>query len=76
MNPVADGRSVGLPRSDAGTSIAILRRLKTVAAERLEETLAEVPATVRRVRTLLLVMSISIPVFLAAMVVVLWRLAS
>ena len=47
-----------------------------MAGQRAEEFLAEVPATMRRLRTLLLVLSITIPVFLLGLVVVLWRLAS
>src|SRR5256885_16130006 len=63
------------PRGDLSTR-AIVRRLRLVASQRAEELLAEVPATIRRLRTLLLVLSISVPVFLTAIVVVLWRLAS
>ena len=58
------------------TTAAIARRLRVVAGQRAEEFLAEVPATLRRVRTLLLVVSISVPVFLLGLIVVLWRLAS
>ncbi len=47
-----------------------------MAAVHIAETLAEVPATVRRLRTLLAVISVSIPLFLAALVVVLWHLVS
>jgi hypothetical protein len=60
-----------------GTSTkAIARRLRVVAGQRAEEFLAEVPATMRRVRTLLLVLSIAIPAFLLGLIAVLWRLAS
>ncbi len=41
-----------------------------------EELLGEVPAILRRVRTLLLVLMITVPVFLMGLIVVLWRLAS
>jgi hypothetical protein len=58
------------------TTSALVARLRGMAAVRIEETLAEVPATIRRLRTLLLVMSVSVPVFLVAIVVVLWRLVS
>jgi hypothetical protein len=37
--------------------------------------LAEVPATLRRVRMILLVMAVTIPAFLIGLLVVLWRLA-
>jgi hypothetical protein len=55
---------------------AIARRLRVVAGQRAEEFLSEVPATMRRVRTLLLVLSIAIPAFLLGLIVVLWHLAS
>ena len=58
------------------TTPAIVRRLKVVASQRAEEFLAEVPATLRRLRTLLLVLSITVPVFLIALVAVLWHWAS
>ena len=40
-----------------------------------EEILAEVAPTLRRVRTLLLVLAISVPAFFAGLLVVLWHLA-
>ena len=43
-------------------------------AQRVEEILAEVAPTLRRVRTFLLVATICVPVSLVAMVVVLWHL--
>jgi hypothetical protein len=39
-----------------------------------EQILAEVPATLRRVRTVLLVLSLAFSAFLAGLLVVLWRL--
>ena len=51
------------------------QRLRVLAANRAEEILAEVAPTLRRLRTFLLVGTISIPLFLAGLVVVLWRLA-
>ena len=51
-------------------------RLREVALARGEELLAEVPATLRRLRLFLLVAAISLPAFLAALLaVVIWRLA-
>jgi len=51
-------------------------RLREVALARGEELLAEVPATLRRLRLFLLVAAISLPAFLAALLaVVVWRLA-
>jgi hypothetical protein len=49
-------------------------RLRHVAATRIEELLAEIPATMRRLRTFLLVLTVSIPLFLLVLAVVLWRL--
>jgi len=39
-----------------------------------EHILAEVPATLRRVRMVLLVLAVTIPAFLFGLLVVLWRL--
>jgi hypothetical protein len=51
-------------------------RLREVAVARGEELLAEVPATLRRLRLFLLVLSISVPTFLLALLALLvWRLA-
>jgi hypothetical protein len=51
-------------------------RLREVALARGEELLAEVPATLRRLRLFLLVAAISLPVFLTALLaLVIWRLA-
>ena len=46
-----------------------------VVAHLAETILAEVPRTLRRIGLLLLVLSISVPVFLVGLLVVLWRLA-
>jgi hypothetical protein len=58
------------------TTREVAHRLRDVAASRAEEALAELPAIARRVRTLLLVLTISIPVLLIALVAILWHLAS
>jgi len=42
----------------------------------MEEALAELPRIARRLRTLLLVLCISIPAFLVALVAIQWHLAS
>ena len=55
---------------------AVARRLRDIAAARAEEALAELPVIARRLRTLILVLSISIPIFLVALVAILWHLAS
>ena len=41
-----------------------------------ERILAEIPTTLRRIGLLFLVVAISIPAFLAALIVVLWHLGS
>jgi len=65
-----------VPTTENGlTSVTIGQRLRMVAAHRAEEILAEVAPTLRRLRTLLLVATISIPLFLAGLVAVLWHLA-
>ncbi len=60
---------------EAMTTMALVQRLRAAVAHHAENILAEVPATLRRLRTLLLVLSVSIPLFLIGLVVVLWRLA-
>jgi hypothetical protein len=45
-----------------------------VALHHGEKILAEVPHTLRRVALLLLVLSVSIPVFLVGLLIVLWRI--
>jgi hypothetical protein len=77
MNTAQQDTPVGHELHGTETSTkAIARRLRVVAGERAEEFLAEVPATMRRLRTLLLVLSIAIPAFLLGLIVVLWHLAS
>jgi hypothetical protein len=57
------------------TPVTLSGRLREVAVVRGEQLLTELPATLRRVRLFLLVLSISVPVFLAAVVALLvWRL--
>ena len=56
-------------------STTLTGRLREVALTRGEQLLAEVPATLRRLRLFLLVLSISVPAFLAAVAALLvWRL--
>jgi hypothetical protein len=45
--------------------VVVMDRLRTAAAVRGEELLAEVPGAVRRAGLLMLVLAVSIPVFLA-----------
>jgi hypothetical protein len=57
------------------TTVTLSERLREAAATRGEQLLAELPATLRRLRLFLLVLSISVPVFLAALLALLvWRL--
>ena len=67
LSPVAEGE---LTRTGA-----VVQRLRVVAAHRAEEILAEVPATLRRLRTFLLVLSVSVPLFIVGLVPVLWHFA-
>ncbi len=50
-------------------------RLREAAATRGDQLLAELPATLRRLRLFLLVLSVSVPAFLAGLLALLaWRL--
>jgi hypothetical protein len=55
----------------------VMDRLRSAAAVRGEELLAEIPGAVRRLGTLMLVLAFSVPVFLAGCLGVLawWLLA-
>ncbi|MFL5766567.1 MAG: hypothetical protein ACJ758_01830 [Actinomycetota bacterium] len=55
--------------------VALRQQLRGVLARHTEEILAEVAPTLRRVRTLFLVLAISVPMFFAGLLVVLWHLA-
>jgi hypothetical protein len=57
---------------DGGTTFT--HHARTMVLHHGEKILSEVPKTMRRVALLLLVLSISIPVFLVGLLVVLWRL--
>lgn len=57
------------------TGAVFAQHARTVVAHHGERILAETPTTLRRLGTLFLVLSISIPVFLVALVAVLWHLA-
>jgi hypothetical protein len=55
--------------------VTLSERLREAAAVRGEQLLAELPATLRRLRLFLLVLSISVSAFLAALLaLVAWRL--
>jgi len=70
----SEGPLVGTSEPPFGR--AIVHRLGTVASQRAEEFLAEVPATLRRVRTLLMVLTVCVPILVVGMIAVLWHLAS
>jgi len=55
--------------------VTFSQQARTVAFEHGERILGEIPRVLRRVGQLFLVLSITIPVFLAALLVVLWHLA-
>ena len=57
------------------TTPTLSERLREAAAARGEQILAELPATLRRLRLFLLVLTISVPLFLAGLLALLaWRL--
>jgi hypothetical protein len=57
------------------TTLTLSERLREAAATRGEQLLAELPATLRRLRLFLLVLSVSVPAFLAGLLALLaWRL--
>jgi hypothetical protein len=58
------------------TGAEFARHARTVLARHGEGILAEIPTVLRRLGRLFLVLSISIPVFLVGLLVILWHLAS
>ena len=57
------------------TTPTLSERLREAAAVRGEQILAELPATLRRLRLFLLVLTVSVPLFLAGLLALLaWRL--
>jgi hypothetical protein len=57
------------------TTVTLSERLREAAAVRGDQLLAELPATLRRLRVFLLVLSIGVPTFLAGLLALLaWRL--
>ncbi len=76
MKPIGSGTAEMPGPDDMTSNRGILHHLRSVAARHAEELLAEIPATLRRLRTLILVVTIAVPVFLAALIFVIWRIAS
>jgi hypothetical protein len=58
------------------TTGAFANHMRVTVAHHGERILAEIPRTLRRVSLLLLVLTITVPVFLAALLVVLWHAGS
>ena len=50
------------------------RQARSIVVHHGEKILAEIPSTLRRLKTMMLVLTISIPVFLVALLVLVWRL--
>ena len=71
-----------MPRSDSHPLVSwgddhasrFTEQARTSLVRHGEQILAEVPATLRRLRTMLLVLTIAVTAFLAGLLVVLWRL--
>jgi hypothetical protein len=57
-------------------SVPLAQHASAIVTYHGERILAEIPTAIRRFGIFLLVLSISIPIFLAALLVVLWRLGS
>jgi hypothetical protein len=65
-----------VPATENGTTTtALVGTCGMVLAHRAEDDLAHVAPTLRRLRALLLVVTITIPLFLVGIVAVLWHLA-
>jgi hypothetical protein len=69
-----DSQSHSLPELHYdGTTFA--HQARTLALHHGERIMREIPTTIRRVRHFIVVMSITIPAFLAGLLVVLWHFA-
>ena len=60
--------------SSANATVA--QQARTIVAYHGERILAEIPTTLRRLSLLLLVLAITVPIFLAGLLVVLWQLTN
>ena len=63
------------PLESGARTLTLGQHLRMIVVRHTEEILAEVAPTLRRLRTLLLVATISIPIFMVGFVAVLWHLA-
>ena len=66
---------VGSPEQPM-TSALFAQHARSVVAYHGERILMEIPTAIRRFSLYLLVLSVSLPVFLVALLIVLWRLGS
>jgi hypothetical protein len=62
-------------REEPITGATLARHARRVVAIHGVRILAEIPTTLRRLSLLLLVLAVSIPVFFAGLLVILWQLA-
>ena len=58
------------------TNAALAQHARATVAHHGERILAEIPRTLRRISMLVLVVAVTIPVFSAGLLVVLWRLGN
>jgi hypothetical protein len=63
------------PSGEEFSHRTVWNRIRAAAVEAGEGALRELPSTLRRLRTLLLVVTIAVPVFLAGLLAVLWHFA-
>jgi hypothetical protein len=63
------------PPAQPMTTATFAQHARVVVAHHGEKILAEIPTTLRRLGTLFLVLSISLPLFFGGLLVVLWHLA-
>ena len=70
------GKSVVSVLTEPMTGSAFAKHARTVVAYHGERILAEIPTALRRIGLLFLVVAISIPAFLVALIAVLWHLGS
>jgi hypothetical protein len=69
-------KTVVVPPPDTPmTNATLAQHARIVVAHHGERILAEIPTMLRRVGLLLLVLAITIPVFCAGLLIVLWHLA-
>ena len=70
--PSIENRPIATPHID---NVTFARHARAIVLHHGERILNEVPTTIRRVRHFMLVMTITLPAFLAGLLVVLWHFA-